>query len=1273
MFPFFRGGPDEHKLLMKNFTLFSLLLCSSLLAAQYSPFSPLRQPAERPDLPEFAERATHFEVAAPDDVGAYLADMPMDDEPDAAGVLLEVPAPDGEAVTFRLFRYRMLNPELQKRYPEFATLYGWDVNNPGRRIHAEWTSLGFGATVTGGQEGRWLVTPTVRNDRAYYQVYRAADFPRRHAGELVCDLDVTEDYRAEMLGTAPSARVGDCQLRDYDLALACSANYFNRIAGITTDDVPTEEDTQTVIAEMITAINRVNQITRQDLALTFTIINLPTANDGVQLVYGGDTLADPYSDFSGSLMIDENQENIDAVIGSAGYDIGHVFSTGGGGLASLGSPCNSSIKARGVTGLPNPTGDPFYVDFVAHEMGHQFGGTHTFNSTRGSCSEREAATAYEPGGGTTIQAYAGICGPVANIQLNSDAYYHAASIQQIAAYMEQGGGATCATVASTANAEPAVDAGQDYTIPANTPFVLDGSGSTDADAGDLLTYCWEQFDLGDTIPGIPPGALTTGPLFRSRPPVVDPERYFPNLPGLTAGGVVEWETLPTVARSMNFILTVRDLGAAGYGCAAQDQMTVTVADSPGFAVAAPNGGEVYLGGSVQTITWEVGGSGPGTAVNCPEVTVMLSTDGGLTYPEALGTVPNTGSADVAYPEVTQTDARIMLRCSDNIFFDISDADFRLEQTDFSFETGNGAAAACAGGDVSGGYDFQLESLQGYEGTVTYSVAGLPAGATATFEPASVDLTAGDSVSVAFTVSGLSGAAEGASLFQVIATDGINPREGTFSLEIKPPLEAPLLLSPPDGGNISPGAASFDWTDVPNATEYRLQVFTGPDGTGSAFSNEGVLTQSAINFGGQLDGAFTDGQEGSWRVTVVDADCEPEATVQSEVSNFTWGASSTASLSAPFTEQNVCEGSELSRPFVITFTDGDLTGPATLSVTDVPMGVTGELSATSLTDGQTTRLTVSGEEALTVGNYTISVEATDGSATEAIEFTLSVAADEVPLIMPTQEQLIEIVNGDAEIPLSFDQIPGVSQYTVTIIFPGGGELSQPLSSNNTVLGLGPTTAGSRYTIFLSTDTGLEGCPITVTMVDELLPVSWLTFRATATDKAVDLDWSVEQDDGHRGFNLERSTNGSDWADIGWVERQGGNGTAAYLFQDVELPGSGTYLYRLRQEDFDGSTDYSTIATVNFITDGQRVRVYPNPVSGRLFIREYAGASLGTARESMDDRGLNYRLTDQLGRTVRSGKLVGGTADLDLAKLPSAIYLLALRNERGFRQLSRVVKR
>src|SRR5690606_38438515 len=229
---------------------------------------------------------------------------------------------------------------------------------------------------------------------------------------------------------------------------------------------------------------------------------------------------------SETIINKEIQPLIDAAIGASNYDIVHVFtktSSGGDGIAQLRSVCTSN-KARGVTGFFSPTGDSFDIDFVAHEMGHQFGATHTFNN---SCNaNRTNATAVEPGSGSTVMSYAGICPD--NVQGNSDGYFHAVSISQIWDNIIYGN-SSCATETAITNQAPVIAALSNYTIPARTAFVLEASVS-DLD-GDVLTYSWEQQD--NEVAVQPPAADSkAGPLFRSRPPNQSSKRFFPNAEAL---------------------------------------------------------------------------------------------------------------------------------------------------------------------------------------------------------------------------------------------------------------------------------------------------------------------------------------------------------------------------------------------------------------------------------------------------------------------------------------------------------------------------------------------------------------------------------------------------------------------------------------------------------------------------------------------------------------------------------------------------------------------
>ena len=582
------------------------------------------------------------------------------DEADAGSrPVLFLPLPAGAYGRFILEPAPVMAPELAARYPQIRTFAGRGLDDPAATVRLDLTSHGFHAMIS-QLEDTFYVDPYSRADREHYIVYSARSYtvPGDQmiglAGDLLADPEkVAEIAQLVTQGVVPT---GD-ELRTYRLAVAASAEYTTFHGGTVAGG----------LAAIVTAVNRVTGIYEREVAIRLVLV----ANNDT-IVYTN-AATDPYTNDNATALLNENQANLDAVIGSGNYDIGHVFTTGSGGLASLGVTCQGGSKARGTTGQINPVGDPFYVDYVAHEIGHQFGGNHTFNGDEGSCAgNRNAATAYEPGSGSTIMAYAGICGSQ-DLQPNSDDHFHTASYDEIVAYSTMGAGSSCAVVTNTGNNIPTANAGGDYTIPNNTPFRLSGSGSDD-DPADVLSYNWEELDLGSAGP---PDSSTQPPYFRSWPSVNSPIRVFPRLGDLVNNTTAIGEVLPTIGDTLDFRLTVRDNALNGGGVN-YDAMQVMVDGGSGpFRVTNPNTLIAWEVGQTRMVTWDVAGT-TAAPVNCSNAAITLSLDGGFNYPiTLLASIGNDGSENVTVPNNPTLSARVQVACVGNIFFDISDINFIL--------------------------------------------------------------------------------------------------------------------------------------------------------------------------------------------------------------------------------------------------------------------------------------------------------------------------------------------------------------------------------------------------------------------------------------------------------------------------------------------------------------------------------------------------------------------------------------------------------------------
>lgn len=564
---------------------------------------------------------------------------------------ISLPLPDGSYQIFELIESPVMSAALQAKFPEIRSYRGRSVNDPSLTMRMDVSPLGLHAQILGA-EGTVIVDPTPIANQ--YQAY-VKRLSRGNSQLFRCSVAGRTNEAAARPANTVSLSSGT-QLRTYRLAVACTGEYAQRFGGT----VPA------AMAAINTTVNRVVGIYEREVAVRLILVD---NND--QLIFTKPN-TDPFTNDNANRLIDQSQTEIDRRIGDANYDIGHTFSTGAGGLAQLGCVGVSGLKGQGVTGRDDPVGDPFDVDYVAHEMGHQFGGDHTFNGVTDNCSggTRNAVTAVEPGSGSTIQAYAGICGGD-DLQANSDAYFHGISLDQILAHTTLGAG-NVAVVTPTGNGIPTVTAGADVTIPKATPFRLVAQGSDPN--GDRLSYCWEQFDIG---PAAAASQTDDGfiPLFRSFSPSPQNERVFPKWADILNQTHTVGEQLPKRARTMSFRVTVRD-GRSGGGGVNSDTQVIKVDGTAGpFTVAQPAGNSVV--GRLMEVQWKVAGT-DAAPINCQKVNIRLSTDGGANFNDTLAlNTPNDGKALVALPATSSSNLRWSVEAADNVFLAVNTANVSI--------------------------------------------------------------------------------------------------------------------------------------------------------------------------------------------------------------------------------------------------------------------------------------------------------------------------------------------------------------------------------------------------------------------------------------------------------------------------------------------------------------------------------------------------------------------------------------------------------------------
>jgi hypothetical protein len=747
--------------------------------------------------------------------------------------IIELPNADGSLSKFSIQENSNFDAILQAKFPNVKSYTAKGIDDTSANAKISIGTDGFHAVIYSEAKETIYIDPYTK-DKKEYIIYKKSSLDEV---DLNFQCEVEEAASKELSLTDFSKNINDGQLRTYRLALACSGEYAQFHLGASQQNIPSSASNQVkkaaVLSAMNTSLTRLNGVFERELAVKFELVN---NNEDIIFL---DAATDGMTDDDPDELINEVQTICDAKIGNANYDIGHVFSTSGGtlsGLAGLGVVCVTGQKARGVTGLGSPVGDPYDIDLVAHELGHQFGATHTQNN---GCN-RTNSTAIEPGSGSTIMGYAGICAPnvkSGNPNGNSDDYFHAVSLAQIWAVIQSSG--DCAVLTNANNDVPTANAGLDYSIPKSTPFKLTGAGN-DANGDNTLTYNWEQLD--NEIATMPPiSSSFNGPAFRSLPSKSVPVRYMPALATVVSGSLATtWEVVPSVARELNFSFVVRD-NNPGAGATARDDMKINVVDVNPFTITAPNSSVTWDTGSTQTITWNQGSTNA-APINCKTVNIKLSVDGGLTFPIVLkSNTANDGTEEIIIPDNASSSARVMVEAADNIFYNINATNFTINSTVPTFIVNNtdGLQSACNSGNQSINYNLNFDFVNGFSETVTLSSSGEPAGSNVSFSAATINADG----NVTMTISDFDD--QTPQEYEIIVSSTSTTITQSLKVDFRlssADFSVLTLSSPADNATNLNLVEELQWNNDSNATSYDVEIATDL-GFSNIISTGNVLTNS----------------------------------------------------------------------------------------------------------------------------------------------------------------------------------------------------------------------------------------------------------------------------------------------------------------------------------------------------------------------------------------------------------------------------------------------
>ncbi|MGG9970230.1 reprolysin-like metallopeptidase [Ferruginibacter sp. SUN002] len=1198
----------------------------------------------------------------------------------ASDFILSIPNPEGKIERYKLVEAPVMDPALAEKYPDIKSYAGQGIEDPTSTIRCDFSPRGFHAMILSVDRKTIYIDPVDR-DNKYYVVFARPDVvDYKKSFHCLTAAAVTEPTLNVETPTRLMRGADDGRLRTYRLALACTGEYAQYfLNGTETTDAQRKSK---VLAAMVTLMTRTNGIYERDFGIH---MNLVANNDAIIYLNAS---TDPWS----TEWNTKTQTTIDAVIGSANYDIGHLVhkessaANNNGNAGCIGCVCKSGSKGSAFTSHVNPEGDPFVVDYTTHEMGHQFGANHTFTFS----NESGTAAQYEPGSGSTIMGYAGITGST-DVQAHSDDYFHARSVEQVTDYIKSSsGGGACAVVTTTGNAIPTANAGSDYTIPKSTPFALTGAG-TDATVGDVLSYTWEQYNTGTKTTTMPSATATSGPVFRSRPYSTSPTRTFPILSSILDGtNGNTWEKLPSVARTLAFRLTVRDNHAGG-GANQSDDVNVTISSTTGpFLVTAPNTAVTYTGGSTQTITWSVNGT-TGSPINCANVKISLSTNGGQTFPTVLAaSTPNDGTEALVIPATPTTTARIKVEAVGNIFFDISNTNFTI----------NGVVAC---GNPTG---LSSSAIGDNTATVSWAAVANAISYAVDYKLSSSSTWISAATATTSTSQVLTGLTQGSTYdWRVKAT--CSAGSGS-NVQAQFTTTAPAVCNAPTGlasSAITTSSATVSWAAVSGAVSYAVDYKLSSSSTWISAAT--ATTSTSVTLSGLVASSVYD-----WRVATNCSSLSSTATTAQftttavAVCNAPTGLASSAITSSGATVSWTAVSGASNYTVDYKLSSSSTWVSAATAITSTSVALSG-LVASSVYDWRVVTNCTSGTSTATAAQFTTAAVTTSCTTAYEANETLATAATiatgtaiSAAIGSSTDIDYYKIVTTAAgNITVALSNLPG--DYDLYVYNAAGTQLgaSENASTNNESVALTSQAAGTYYIKVIGysgafSTTVCYALNATTSVSTSCVSAYDNTTNATTSGAAqIPLNTNITGTIGTSTdidyYKFVISTGGTITITLGTlpgdydVKLYSSNGTtqlgvsqnSSTTSETINYTAAaGTYYIRVYgySSAFNATSCYTlkvatgtaTKGANNFVSGNkskQIVEVYPNPVKDivNINLTGFEGAS-------------EIHLFDVNGRQVMTAKTTKVNSQINIAALPKGVYLVKVVNGKNQISSTKIVK-